>query len=300
MSVSLPALARRSRFSCAGSTTTFLVFWSLVARMHSVSLKRFHAYFSSARKFFTRDLQNESLQEKIDVPCALPTCALGQRIGPSSSHSPSFIRQPFSQRVRQGFEFRRVLTLHVLHNSMCQQAIQRFPSHLCLCLPVELAACSQGSSAQVSFRCIVVEDLQLAHPSKPWPRSPQHAVVSACRFHQRPPSCSFIRQIHLGAVTNVRSRNCADQFFVASTTAGSGVLLLSRRRLARGVHSVSGRAFTVSDSGRAGDDLVPLEDVPPVRSVSPASAIVGLSSQLRWSTTSDQTLSIPWQPLHTF
>ena len=67
-------------------------------------------------------------------------------------------------------------------------------------------------------------------------------------------------------------------FFVALTTAGSGVLLLKRRRLATGVHSVSGSAFTVSDSGRVEDDFVPLEDDPPVRSVSPVSPIVGLAS----------------------
>ena len=63
--------------------------------------------------------------------------------------------------------------------------------------------------------------------------------------------------------------------FVSSTTAGSGVLLLRRRRLVTGVHSVSVSTFTSVGPGRIGQDRVPFEDDPPVRSVSPVSAIEG-------------------------
>ena len=48
---------------------------------------------------------------------------------------------------RQRIEFRRVLTLHVFHNTLCQQAVQRFLRCLCLCL---LAAPAPRQSAPVS------------------------------------------------------------------------------------------------------------------------------------------------------
>ena len=72
-------------------------------------------------------------------------------------HSSSFIRQPFSHPVARDLNFRRVFKLRVLHNSMCQQAIQRFLSRLCLCLLVEVAACPWAIGLRV-FRSIVVED----------------------------------------------------------------------------------------------------------------------------------------------
>ena len=165
---------------------------------------------------------------------------------------------------------------------MCQQAIQRFVGRLGLCLLVELAACFKAVGPGVSCS-IVVEDPTLVCEPPALGLEVLTApvflcklvVVGACRFHQCPLSCFCVRQIYLGVVASVRSRIRAPQLY---RRFNNSVLLLKRRRLATSVHSVSGSAFTVSDSGRIEDDLVPLEDDPPVRSVSPASAIVGLSS----------------------
>ena len=81
-----------------------LVLWSLAVRINSVSIKRFQAQFPY-QEFYHATSRLKSLQGKTNIPGALPACTLGKRIEPSSSNCPSFIRQPFSQRVVRNLNF---------------------------------------------------------------------------------------------------------------------------------------------------------------------------------------------------
>ena len=137
MSVSLPALVRRLKYSWAGSTTTSSCYgaWWYASKASTSNVAK---PIFNARKSIIRPAECVAPRENI-------LCTFAHLYSRPTNltfifHSPFFIFHRLSHRVVR-FDFRRVLTLHVFHNSMRQQAVQQFLSRLVLSLPVELAAC---------------------------------------------------------------------------------------------------------------------------------------------------------------
>ena len=91
-----------------------LVIWSLVVRVHSVCLQRFQAHLQCQEVHHATSRMRRSWRELFSVLCPLVFSSNESDLHPPFTvlHLPTFL--PSS---RQGFEFRRVLTLHVFHHS---------------------------------------------------------------------------------------------------------------------------------------------------------------------------------------
>ena len=266
-----------------------LVLLSMVVRIHSASLKRFQAQFQRKEVYHATTRMSRSKIKQV-FPCALPACILGQQTAPSSSNCrPSFANPLPNSLSGVCISWRaHVSCLAPLHVPTSCTALSRSPRPVLACrarrpLQANRPKCPlrhrgrRSSSVSQLPASSSIEALATKSSARQYfsaGSSSSEPVVSTSVLFRVSPSTTSISVWSPVSKMGYMSLD----LFVALTIVESGVLFLKRRRLTTGVHSVSGSTFTASDSGRIKDDLVPAEEDPPLRSVSPVSAIVGLSS----------------------
>ena len=169
----------------------------------------------------------------------------------SHLHFPLAVLHPpaFVPSRRQCLESLRVLTFHVLNNPVSQQAVQRLLGCLISCLSVKLVH-----------------------------RSLRHEVLSSPMFLRRLTTSALFRVsssassiLVLPPVSGVGA--VLINLFVSSTTAGSGVFLLTRRRFVTGVHSQVESEKIVFHSKMMRQFEVFLQSLPSRVQVTPASEV---------------------------